>query len=94
MAVINIEKDMPESCSKCDYKMVCSVFGIGWADANNRYSLGVNSRLDGCPLKSVDGLIKKIQELPKTYPFVNHFDMYVKEDDVIQIIKKYCGGEE
>lgn len=31
----------------------------------------------------------EIEELPKTYPFVNHYDMYVKEDDVKKIIDKY-----
>ena len=31
----------------------------------------------------------EIEALPKTYPFVNHFDMYVKEDDVKKIIDKY-----
>lgn len=46
MAVIIIEKDMPESCGMCDHRTVCTVFGKGWADANNRYSLGVRSRLD------------------------------------------------
>ena len=43
-------------------------------------------------LISVDVLDKiraEIEELPKTYPFVNHFDIYVKEDDVKKIIDKY-----
>ena len=31
----------------------------------------------------------EIEALPKTYPFVNHFDMYVKVIDVTKIIDKY-----
>lgn len=36
----------------------------------------------------------EIEELPKTYPFVNHYDMYVKEDDVSKIIDKYKAESE
>ena len=39
-----------------------------------------------CALKKVRA---EIEALPKTYPFVNHFDTYVKEDDVRKIIDKY-----
>jgi hypothetical protein len=31
----------------------------------------------------------EIEEMPKTYPFVNHLNTYVKDDDVIKIIDKY-----
>ena len=31
----------------------------------------------------------EIEEMPKTYPFVNHINTYVKDDDVIKIIDKY-----
>lgn len=43
--------------------------------------------------KEIDKILGKItaeiQTLPKTYPFVNHIDMYVKEKDVLRIISKY-----
>ena len=44
----------------------------------------------------LDKIRAEIEELPKTYPFVNHCDMYVKEEDVLQIIAKYMaeGSEE
>lgn len=35
----------------------------------------------------------KIEALPKTYPFTNHKDTYVKEDDVRRIIDKYKESE-
>ena len=31
----------------------------------------------------------EIEALPKTYPFINHFDTYIKEDDALAIIDKY-----
>ena len=34
---------------------------------------------------------KEINDLPKTYPFINHIDTYVKTDDVIRIIDKHIG---
>lgn len=40
-------------------------------------------------VKILDKIRTEIEELPKTYPFVNHQDMYVKEDDVKKIINKY-----
>lgn len=45
--------------------------------------------------KSVLDKIKaEIEALPKTYPFVDHIDMYVKEDDVRKIIDKYKAESE
>jgi hypothetical protein len=38
---------------------------------------------------ALDKIKAKIEALPKTYPFTNHFDTYVKEDDVRRIIDKY-----
>lgn len=38
---------------------------------------------------SLDKIRAEIEALPKTYPFINHIDTYVKEDDVKKIINKY-----
>ena len=37
----------------------------------------------------LDKLRAEIEALLKTYPFINHIDTYVKEDDVKKIIDKY-----
>ena len=37
----------------------------------------------------LDKIRKEIEALQKTYPFINHIDTYVKEDDVKKIIDKY-----
>jgi hypothetical protein len=41
----------------------------------------------------LDKIRAEIEALPKTYPFVNHIDMYVKVSDVTKIIEKYKAGE-
>lgn len=37
----------------------------------------------------LDKIRSEIEALTKTYPFVNHIDSYVKEEDVRKIIDKY-----
>ena len=39
--------------------------------------------------KVLDKIRAEIEALPKTYPFTNHIDTYVKEKDVEDIIDKY-----
>ena len=41
----------------------------------------------------LDKIIAEIDALPKTYPFINHIDTYVKEDDVKRIIDKNKGEQ-
>ena len=42
----------------------------------------------------LDKIRAEIEALPKTYPFINHIDTYVKEDDVKKIIDKYKAESE
>lgn len=42
----------------------------------------------------LDQIRKEVEALPKTYPFINHFDMYVKVSDVMKIIDKYKAESE
>ena len=37
----------------------------------------------------LDKIRDKIEAHPKTYPFVNHFDAYIKASDCLQIIDNY-----
>lgn len=43
---------------------------------------------------ALDKIRAEIEALPKTYPFMDHFDTYVKEDDVKKIIDKYRESED
>ena len=54
-----------------------------------RYDLSEDCNNTDCLNCVLDKIRAEIEALPKTYPFVNHFDMYVKEDDVRKIIDKY-----
>lgn len=42
----------------------------------------------------LDKIRAEIEALPKTYPFINHIDAYVKEDDVKRIIDKHKAENE
>ena len=42
----------------------------------------------------IDDIRKEINDLPKTYPFINHIDTYVKTDDVLKILDKHISGKE
>ena len=44
-------------------------------------------------MSNIEDIKSEIQALPKTYPFVNHIDTYVKDADVIKIIERHCGGD-
>ena len=54
------------------------------------YSIG----LAGCFDKTLEEIRKEITDLPKTYPFINHIDTYVKTDDVIRIIDRHTERSE
>jgi hypothetical protein len=47
------------------------------------------TRKEGVRDSVLDKIKAEIEALPKTYPFVNHIDMYVKVSDVTKIIDKY-----
>ena len=40
----------------------------------------------------IEDIKAEITNLVKTYPFVDHKDTYVKEDEVLEIIDKHIGG--
>ena len=61
---------------------------------NNCYHCWSTALVKGKIHCVLDKIRAEIEVLPKTYPFVNHFDMYVKEDDVRQIIDKYKAESE
>ena len=49
--------------------------------------------IQAVPMDTIDKIRAEIEALPKTYPFVNHIDTYIKEDDVKKIIDKYIERE-
>ena len=79
MSVIYTRINKPRSCGPCN---LCPE----WMNRN----WGCQSPVD-CPLKSVEGLIEKIQSL-HTQESVDGQDM-LQAYDVIRTIKEYCGGD-
>ena len=58
---------------------------MDWAD-------GVIAK--GIPLENViDDIKAEIQNMPKTYPYTDHIDDYVKTNDVLRIIDRHIGKE-
>ena len=76
-------------CANCIHAEVC-----GWCDSVTQ---------DACDFYEFDGdwikadvlretrqeIRQEITNLVKTYPFIDHKDTYVKEDEVLEIIDKY-----
>lgn len=73
--------DAVKNKSVCGYMHYKNI----WKYGNLRFNVGQAIK-DGTPL---DEIIAEIEALPKTFPFINHIDTYVKEDDVKKIIDKY-----
>ena len=95
--VIVTGMEMPDCCAECVIKDCCTspyriVNGI-----DNKFEYCEWKRAKDCHLKSVEGLIEKINEMK---PFDNDKDKVVWIDakpvpmvclsDVIEIIKEYC----
>jgi hypothetical protein len=80
-----------------DYRERTPFYEAGYNDAKREIALSgeyerayERGKADAQPKTEVfDKIRAEVGALPKTYPFANHIDMYVKEDDVKKIIDKY-----
>ena len=86
MSVIVIGMDTPQHCYDCsvcyDY-MACSI-----TESRMDWKKCDKERHKDCPLKSIDGLIEKITQLPtqENTEGQNMFQAY----DVLRTIREYC----
>lgn len=95
MSVIVAGMDMPYYCGKCggcyDYandKYFCAL-------DDNSFDVVIDKevkRHKDCPLKSIDGLLEKITQLP-TQKNTEGQDMY-QAYDVLRTIREYCEVKE
>ena len=84
--MILIDK-MPENCLECMLKSYDENEYDYYCPFTNITCLSIG-RQDNCPLKSADGLIEK-------FSMVKGCGDFIATQDVIDIIKEYCGmGEE
>lgn len=99
MAVIVKGMDMPESCSDCP---ICHCKGKDepWNYYCSATMNDINiqewdlTRNDNCPLRSVDGLIEKIETDMSHYMYDDYGNTTTEHDVLVGIIKEYCGLEE
>lgn len=96
MAVIVSNKTFPNACIGCDYQD-CDFYDTAWNRAGESHINYTNSRAVNCPMKSIDGLIKKIEQDDEIFMYTK--SKYTAETVIPlwrlrQIIKEYCGGEE
>ena len=87
MAVIATGMDMPKSCWECPLTEKMSCFNFDFEDSEKRPK--------DCPLKSVEGLIEKINNLSDTIRGIrSDGNCFFTPEEVIKIIKEYCELEE
>ena len=99
MSVIITGMDMPENCANCPLTYLDTGDDAYWGlneyrcvKDNGLIDIHDKERLDDCPLKSVDGLIDKIEiEICSRNYYTRETDT---RDKIIEIIKEYCGMEE
>ena len=82
MSVIINTIDLPNTCHECTLrnKSMCEVTGL--------YLPTLDERNGCCPLKSIEGLIEKIEQLPIIEDSEGQ-DRYMAYD-VLRTIKEYC----
>lgn len=83
MSVIVTDMDMPERCHTCGLKLRGTCPRL-----IKSVSVLQKTRLEDCPLKSIDGLIEKITQLPtqENAEGQDIFQVY----DVLRTIREYC----
>ena len=92
MAVIVTGMDMPkEKCDGCSFRLG------GGSDYCTKMDdkTWVIQELKICPLKSVEGLIEKVEKLKPNNPNFEHYTGETRAiNSVIEVIKEYCEVKE
>lgn len=100
MSMIVTGMDIPENCDYCNMNAIQrgAVSVCHYCILAKKEIKSEEEKLFDCPLKSVDGLIKRINEraYSETEYGIEEFDAskIVRLDDLIEIIKEYCGMED
>lgn len=84
MSVIVTGMDMPERCHTCGLKLKGTCPRL-----IKSVSVLQKTRLEDCPLKSIDGLINKVYQLD--FDYGDYYDHTSEiQDKIIATIKEYC----
>ena len=92
MSVIITGMDMPNTCHKCKYSK-CYFYGKAWQTIDGTKDYRSN-RDKTCPLKSIKGLIKKIEQEIDDNPYASLGEYRAGLYKGIEIIKEYCEEEQ
>ena len=90
MSVIVTGTDMPKTCIDCEYPN-CDYYKAEWC-RHDDYTINYkNSRGISCPLKSIDGLIEKVEQLKKSCATDSYGKCMANAiSRVEKLIKEYC----
>lgn len=91
MSVILTGMDMPDDCESCQYSQ-CDFHGTEWFSGSSNMNYSWCMAYD-CPLRSVNGLIEKIENAC-CITIGRECDPAITIMDVKKIIKEYCGMED
>ena len=96
MSVIITEMDMPNTCHKCKYSQ-CYFYDKAWVTIDNKKDYR-SDRDKTCPLKSVKGLIERLQkEIDKDMSGKDPYGVEKYKEglrEAIEHIKEYCDMKE
>ena len=90
---------MPKSCKECNLTYLDSGDDAYFGSAERRCVIdgscidGTSERAYDCPLKSTDEMIAEIKEksfVDYDEAYTNNGKCLITEDDVLEIINKYC----
>lgn len=101
MSVIITGMDMPDNCLECPclHNGEYGSFEKSWCNLDSKLRISDRNCPNGCKMKSVDGMIEKIEKInPTDYGCISSYETHnavrnVKRD-IMDIIKEYCGMED
>ena len=100
MAVIVTGMGIPKNCASCDLTYLDTGDDAYFGTNEHRcvvddsvIDCNTSEREYDCPLKSIDGLIEKIETDMSHYMYDDYGNTTTEHDVLVGIIKEYCGLE-
>ena len=93
MSVIVTGMDMPTACKDCEYPN-CDYYKAEWCRHGDNSINYMTAKSDDCTLKSIDGLIEKIEQRKSSFLETGNWLEAGECMNLIHIIKEYCEVKE
>lgn len=107
MSVILTDVDIPKNCSECPclHHGEYGAFEKSWCALDGELQIFENERPSGCGIKSMDGLIEKLEgigmnqlrlglSINDSFERIKYIHSAQQYKYIIQLIKEYCGAED